>query len=46
MGGGAVYFSIDNANKFYINDKSKDLIELYNNIKEKKQPIHKLFSRN
>jgi len=39
IGGGAVYFSIDNANKFYINDKSKDLIELYNNIKEDKNNL-------
>jgi len=39
IGGGAVYFSIDNANKFYINDKSKDLIELYNNIKEDKNDL-------
>lgn len=39
IGGGAVYFSIDNANKFYINDKSKDLIELYNNIKEEKNDL-------
>lgn len=37
--GGAVYFAIDDANKFYINDKSKDLIELYNNIKEEKNEL-------
>lgn len=39
IGGGAVYFSINNAIKFYINDKSKDLIELYNNIKEDKNDL-------
>lgn len=39
IGGGAVYFSIDNANKFYLNDKSKDLIELYNNIKEEENNL-------
>lgn len=33
IGGGAVYFAVANANSFYINDKSKDLIDLYNNIK-------------
>ena len=36
IGGGAVYFTVDNANKFYINDKSNDLIDLYNNVKEEK----------
>lgn len=32
VGGGAVYFSIDRAEKYYINDKSEDLIELYHNV--------------
>lgn len=32
VGGGAVYFSI-NANKYYINDKLTDLVDLYKNIK-------------
>lgn len=34
VGGGAVYLSI-NAKKYYINDKSEDLISLYLNIKNK-----------
>jgi DNA adenine methylase len=33
IGGGAVYFSI-NANKLFINDKSYELIDLYNTIKK------------
>jgi DNA adenine methylase len=33
IGGGAVYFAIDNAKHYFINDKSKDLIDLYCNIK-------------
>ena len=34
IGGGAVYFSIDNVSAYFINDKSKDLINLYQNIKD------------
>ena len=33
VGGGAVYFSVGNALSYYINDKSKDLVDLYVNIK-------------
>jgi DNA adenine methylase len=33
IGGGAVYFAIPNAKHYYINDKSKDLIDLYQSIK-------------
>lgn len=33
IGGGAVYFAINNASHYFINDKSKDLVDLYNNIK-------------
>ncbi len=33
IGGGAVYFSI-NANKYFVNDKSHELINLYNAIRE------------
>ena len=33
IGGGAVYFAVSNANHYFINDKSKDLIDLYKNIK-------------
>lgn len=33
IGGGAVYFATSNAKKYFINDKSKDLVELYLNIK-------------
>jgi DNA adenine methylase len=33
IGGGAVYFSIKNAKQYFINDKSKDLVDLYLNIK-------------
>lgn len=32
IGGGAVYFAV-NANHYFINDKSKDLVDLYSNIK-------------
>ena len=32
VGGGAVYFSIDRAEKYYINDKSEDLIDLYHSV--------------
>jgi len=35
IGGGAVYFAVTNANHYFINDKSKDLIDLYKNIKSK-----------
>ena len=34
IGGGAVYFSINNASAYFINDKSKDLINLFQNIKD------------
>lgn len=33
IGGGAVYFAIKNAKQYFINDKSKDLVDLYLNIK-------------
>lgn len=33
IGGGAVYFAVSNAKHYFINDKSKDLIDLYKNIK-------------
>lgn len=33
VGGGAVYFAVDNAKKYYVNDKSSDLIDLYKSIK-------------
>lgn len=33
IGGGAVYFAVANAKHYFINDKSKDLIDLYRNIK-------------
>ncbi|MDR1652433.1 MAG: DNA adenine methylase [Prevotellaceae bacterium] len=33
VGGGAVYFAVNSANHYFINDKSKDLIDLYQNIK-------------
>ncbi|OJV40660.1 MAG: hypothetical protein BGO29_05470 [Bacteroidales bacterium 36-12] len=35
IGGGAVYFAISSAKHYFINDKSKDLVELYQNIKSK-----------
>lgn len=38
VGGGAVYFSINNRNKL-INDKSIELITLYNNIKYKNKEL-------
>ena len=36
VGGGAVYFSIE-AKKYYINDKSDELISLYEMVKEQNQ---------
>ncbi|MGL4981328.1 MAG: DNA adenine methylase [Treponemataceae bacterium] len=42
IGGGAVYFAIANAKNYFINDKSKDLINLYNCLKSQKK--EKLFS--
>jgi DNA adenine methylase len=33
IGGGAVFFAVNQANQYFINDKSRDLIDLYNNIK-------------
>jgi DNA adenine methylase len=39
IGGGAVYFAISNAEHYFINDKSKDLIDLYNNIKSENNHI-------
>ncbi|MCL2597713.1 MAG: DNA adenine methylase [Paludibacter sp.] len=33
IGGGAVYFAVANAKHYFINDKSKDLVDLYQNIK-------------
>ncbi|MDR1984148.1 MAG: DNA adenine methylase [Prevotellaceae bacterium] len=33
IGGGAVYFAVTNAKHYFINDQSKDLIDLYQNIK-------------
>ncbi len=35
VGGGAVYFAID-AHKYFINDKSSELMQLYGLIKEEK----------
>jgi DNA adenine methylase len=39
IGGGAVYFSI-NANKMFINDKSHELINLYNAIAQKDEKFY------
>ena len=45
IGGGAVYFAVSNANNYFINDKSKDLIDLYRNIKsENKNELFNLLS--
>lgn len=41
IGGGAVYFSI-NTNKLYINDKSHELIDLYNTIKNNDKSFFKV----
>ncbi|MBF0787956.1 MULTISPECIES: DNA adenine methylase [unclassified Streptococcus] len=37
VGGGAVYFAIDNIDKYFINDKSKELINLYKSIQVKNE---------
>lgn len=37
VGGGAVYFAIENANKYFINDKSDELMNLYKSIKDKNE---------
>lgn len=34
VGGGAVYFGLEGCEKYYINDKSEELMELYISIKE------------
>jgi DNA adenine methylase len=39
VGGGAVFFAIKEANKFFINDKSKDLIDVYNNVKQGRESL-------
>ena len=45
IGGGAVYFAVTNAKRYFINDKSKDLIDLYQNIKsENNQELFKILS--
>lgn len=33
VGGGAVYFAVEEAKRFFINDKSTDLIDLYQQVK-------------
>ena len=43
IGGGAVYFSI-NANKLFINDKSYELIDLYNTIKKEDKLFFKIMN--
>lgn len=35
VGGGAVYFGLENCKKYYINDKSEELMELYRCVKER-----------
>ena len=35
VGGGAVYFGIEQCNQFYINDKSEELMNLYVSVKER-----------
>ncbi|MDW2862101.1 DNA adenine methylase, partial [Mesomycoplasma ovipneumoniae] len=35
VGGGAVYFAVDNIKQYYINDKSNELINLYKSIQSK-----------
>lgn len=42
VGGGAVYFAFDNVNKYFINDKSTELINFYLNIKSKNTNFIKL----
>lgn len=37
VGGGAVYFGIENINHYYVNDKSDELMSLYSSIKEKNE---------
>jgi len=39
IGGGAVYFAVTNAKHYFINDKSKDLIHLYTNIKSHENQV-------
>lgn len=35
VGGGAVYFSLDEVDNYYINDKSEELMDLYSSIQKK-----------
>ncbi len=37
VGGGAVYFGINNCNEYYINDKSRELMNLYTDIKNQNE---------
>lgn len=39
VGGGAVYFAVDTAQKYFINDKSEELISLYRSIQDKNEPF-------
>ena len=39
IGGGAVYFAVTNAKNHFINDKSTDLVNLYQNIKKYNENI-------
>ncbi|HCT8121528.1 TPA: DNA adenine methylase, partial [Enterococcus faecalis] len=38
LGGGAVYFNI-NAKHYYVNDKSKELMDFYKNIASQNESI-------
>lgn len=44
IGGGAVYFAVTNAKNYFINDKSTDLVNLYQNIKEYNENIVSVLS--
>jgi Site-specific DNA methylase len=44
VGGGAVFFSFDRAFQFFINDKSKELITLYNKIQKRDSQFYTLLN--
>lgn len=46
VGGGAVYLGLDNLNRYYINDKSNELMGLYKAVKEQDETFFLRNKRN
>lgn len=45
IGGGAVWLTIDNSHKMYVNDLSTELINLYHNIKNQDNDFYKFITK-